>query len=33
VESANPKRVRVVTFGGETDPTTIADALISLVGE
>lgn len=33
VEARNPKRVRVVTFGGETDPAVIADALISLVGE
>jgi hypothetical protein len=33
VESRNPKRVRVVTFGGETDPAMIAEALISLVGE
>lgn len=33
VEAKNPKRVRVVTFGGETDPKTIADGLISLVGE
>jgi hypothetical protein len=33
VESKNPKRVRVVTFGGETDPTVIAEALIGLVGE
>jgi len=33
IEAANGKRVRVVTFGGETDPKAIADALISLVGE
>jgi hypothetical protein len=31
-EQANPKHVRVVTFGGETDPTVIADGLKSLVG-
>lgn len=31
-ESANSKHVRVVTFGGETDPTIIADGLKSLVG-
>lgn len=31
-EKANPKYVRVVTFGGETDPTVIAEGLKSLVG-
>jgi hypothetical protein len=31
VAAANP-HVRVVTFGGETNPKTIADGLISLVG-
>jgi hypothetical protein len=31
VAAANP-HVRVVTFGGETNPQTIADGLISLVG-
>jgi hypothetical protein len=31
-EAKNPKHVRVVTFGGETDPTVIADGLKSLVG-
>lgn len=31
-EQKNPKHVRVVTFGGETDPKAIADGLISLVG-
>lgn len=31
-ESKNGKHVRVVTFGGETDPSVIADGLISLVG-
>lgn len=33
IEAVNGKRVRVVTFGGQTDPKAIADALISLVGE
>lgn len=32
VESANADHVRVVTFGGETDPQTVANGLISLVG-
>jgi hypothetical protein len=32
VEARNPKHVRVVTFGGETDPTVIAEGLKSLVG-
>lgn len=31
VAGANP-HVRIVTFGGETNPQTVADALISLVG-
>ena len=31
VEAAND-HVRVVTFGGETDPNTIADGLLSLMG-
>lgn len=31
-EQKNPKHVRVVTFGGETDPTVIAEGLKSLVG-
>lgn len=31
-EQANPKHVRVVTFGSETDPTVIADGLKMLVG-
>ncbi len=31
-ETKNPKHVRVVTFGGETDPAVIADGLKSLVG-
>ncbi len=31
VAAANP-HVRVVTFGGETNPKTIADGLVSLVG-
>jgi hypothetical protein len=32
VEAANGKNVRVVTFGGETDPSAIANDLILLVG-
>jgi hypothetical protein len=32
VEAKNGKHVRVVTFGGETDPTAIANDLILLVG-
>ena len=32
VEAKNGKNVRVVTFGGETDPTSIATDLILLVG-
>jgi len=32
VEAKNGKHVRVVTFGGETDPTSIANDLILLVG-
>jgi hypothetical protein len=31
-EATNPDHVRVVTFDSETDPSVIADALISLVG-
>ncbi len=33
VEAANPDHVRVVTFGGESDPQAVANALISLVGK
>jgi hypothetical protein len=33
VEAANPHHVRVVTFGGESDPQAIANGLISLVGQ
>jgi hypothetical protein len=32
VEARNGKNVRVVTFGGETDPTSIATDLILLIG-
>ena len=32
VEAKNGKNVRVVTFAGETDPTSIATDLILLVG-
>jgi hypothetical protein len=33
VEAANPNHVRVVTFGGESDPQAVANALICLVGK
>lgn len=32
VERDNGKHVRVVTFGGETDPAALADGLITLIG-
>lgn len=32
VEKANPGHVRVVTFGGETNPQEMASGLISLIG-
>lgn len=32
IEAKNGKHVRVVTFGGETDPSAIAESLIQLIG-